>query len=171
MGIVGKGSKIFWRFEYAHLSLTSAGDIALKTLPTAEFRFFSEIEWCLVALSLCFLKDLAAMWFRGQCVEILGSFRAKQFCQKRNKIVVEGGQTIISGTVYIEVKKRKVWIPSILKINSFKCQSVFRFRCPRHLIVKHLCLSLLVTEPKCASIKLNLVISCFLLRLYNIKQP
>lgn len=41
-------------------------------------------------------------------MEILGSFRAKQFCQKRNKIVVEGGQTIISGTVYIEVKKKSM---------------------------------------------------------------
>lgn len=39
-------------------------------------------------------------------MEIVGSFRAKQSCQEINKIVVEGGWTIISETVYIKVKKK-----------------------------------------------------------------
>lgn len=46
------------------------------------------------------------MWLRGQCIEIVSSFRAKQFCQEINKIVVEGGRTIISAIVYIKVKKK-----------------------------------------------------------------
>lgn len=39
-------------------------------------------------------------------MEILGSFRAKQFCQEINNTVVEGGQTTISAIVYIKVKKK-----------------------------------------------------------------
>ena len=40
-------------------------------------------------------------------MEIVGSFRAKQFWQEiRNKIVVGGGQTIISEIVYFKVKKK-----------------------------------------------------------------
>lgn len=46
------------------------------------------------------------MWLRGQGMELVGSFRTKQSCQEINKIVIEGGWTIISETVYIKAKKK-----------------------------------------------------------------